>query len=58
MAVKPHNPKYIPKPYENMTFPDQRVQIEVKFVPSICLVGDVKGKKFYQYTAIDAFSLC
>ena len=56
MAVKPRNPKYVPKPYEKMTFPGQRVQIDVKFVPSVCLVGDVKGEKFYQYTAIDEYS--
>ena len=56
MAVKPPNPKYIPKPYEKMSFPGQRVQIDVKFVPDSCLVGDAKGKKFYQYTAIDEYS--
>lgn len=56
MAVKPKNPKYIPKPYEQMLFPGQRVQIDVKFVPSVCLVGEAKGKKFYQYTAIDEYS--
>jgi len=47
---------YIPKPYEQMTYPGERVQIDVKHVPSACLVGDVKGQKFYQYTAIDEFS--
>ena len=56
MAVKPKNPKYIPKPYEQMLYPGQRVQIDVKFVPSACLVGDAHGKKFYQYTAIDEYS--
>ncbi len=56
MAVKPPNPKYIPKPYEQMYFPGQRVQIDVKFVPSVCLVGDAADKKFYQYTAIDEYS--
>ncbi len=56
IAVKPRNPKYVPKPYEKMTFPGQRVQIDVKFVPSVCLVGDVKDEKFYQYTAIDEYS--
>jgi hypothetical protein len=39
-----------------MYYPDQRVQIDVKHVPAACLVGDVKGKKFYQYTAIDEYS--
>lgn len=56
MAVKPKNPKYIPKPYEQMSYPGQRIQIDVKFVPSACLIGDAKGKKFYQYTAIDEYS--
>lgn len=56
MAVKPPNPKYVPKPYEQMSYPGQRVQVDVKHVPAACLVGDVKGQKFYQYTAIDEFS--
>ena len=33
MAVHPPNPKYIPKPYEQMVYPGQRVQVDVKFVP-------------------------
>lgn len=56
LAVKPPNPKYIPKPYEKMLYPGQRVQIDVKVVPAGCIVGDAKGKKFYQYTAIDEYS--
>ena len=56
MAVKPPNPKYIPKPYEQMQYPGQRVQIDVKFVPEACIVGEAKGQKFYQYTAIDEYS--
>ena len=56
MAVKLPNPKYIPKPYEKMRFPGERVQIDVKFVPEACIVGDAAGEKFYQYTAIDEFS--
>lgn len=56
MAVKPANPKYIAKPYEKMDYPGQRIQVDVKFVPSICLVNEAKGQKFYQYTAIDEFS--
>jgi len=56
MAVKPPNPKYIPKPYELMYYPGQRVQIDVKHVPTSCIVGDAKGQKFYQYTAIDEYS--
>ena len=56
MAVKPPNPKYIPKPYEKMLYPGQRVQIDVKVVPAACIVGDAQGEKFYQYTAIDEYS--
>lgn len=56
MAVKPPNPKYVPKPYEPMYYPGQRVQVDVKFVPASCLVGNAKGEKFYQYTAIDEYS--
>ena len=56
MAVKLPNPKYIPKLYEKMRFPGERVQIDVKFVPEACIVGDAAGEKFYQYTAIDEFS--
>ena len=49
-------PKYVPKPYEQMLYPGQRVQIDVKYVPSACLVGEIKGKRLYQYTAMDEFS--
>ena len=57
MAVHPPNPKYIPKPYEKMDYPGQRIQVDVKFVPSACLKNSqVIGKQFFQYTAIDEFS--
>lgn len=56
VAVKPPNPKYIPKPYEQMYYPGQRVQIDVKFVPAVCLVGEARGDSYYQYTAIDEYS--
>lgn len=56
MAVKPPNPKYVAKPYEQMQYPGQRIQIDVKFVPSVCLVNEAKGQRFYQYTAIDEYS--
>lgn len=56
MAVKPPNPKYVPKPYEQMLYPGQRIQVDVKFVPSVCLVNGAKGQHFYQYTAIDEYS--
>lgn len=56
MAVKPANPKYIPKPYEQMQYPGQRIQIDVKFVPAACIVGATEGEKYCQYTAIDEYS--
>ena len=56
MAVKLPNPKYVPKPYEQMSYPGQRGQIDVKFVPAACLAGDASGQKFYQYTFIDEYS--
>ena len=56
MALKPQNPKYVPKPYEKMLYPGQRVQIDVKFVPACFLAGAASGQKFYQYTAIDEYS--
>lgn len=56
MAVKLPNPKYVPKPYEQMQYPGQRIQIDVKYVPSVCLVGEAKEQRFYQYTAIDEYS--
>lgn len=51
MAVKPANPKYVAKPYEQMQRPGQRIQIDVKSVPSACLVNEAEGQKFYQYRA-------
>ena len=57
MAVHPPNPKYSPKPYEKMDYPGQRIQVDVKFVPSACLQNSqVIGKQFFQYTAIDEYS--
>ncbi len=56
MAVKLPNPKYIAKPYEQMKYPGQRVQIDVKVVPSACIVGEASGEKFYQYTFLDEYS--
>ena len=62
MAVHLPNPKYIPKPYEKMQYPGQRVQIDVKYVPTSCLVGAAaeeakeNGGYYYQYTFIDEYS--
>ena len=58
LPVKPPNPKYIPKPYEKMSYPGQRVQVDVKVVPAACIVPNADGvkEKFFQYTAIDEYS--
>lgn len=42
-----------PKPYIQMTYPGERIQIDIKHVPSSCITGDFK---LYQYTAIDEYS--
>ena len=54
MAIKPPNPKYVPKPYEQMTYPGQRVQVDVKVVPRKCIADP--ELRLFQYTAIDEFS--
>jgi hypothetical protein len=41
-----------PKVYEGGTFPGERVQIDVKYVPKECLYGE----KLYQYTMVDEYS--
>lgn len=56
MAVKLPNPKYIPKPYEQMQYPGQRAQIDVKYVPKSCLVGAAEEGGYYQYTFLDEYS--
>ncbi len=53
-AVKLPNPKYVPKPYEAMTYPGQRVQIDVKYVPASCIADEeLRNDGLFQYTAID-----
>ena len=49
----PNKQPYKPKPYEQMTYPGQRVQIDVKVVPRACCPN---GQRLFQYTAIDEFS--
>ena len=39
-----------PKPYKRAEYPGQKVQIDVKYVPSYCVCN---GRKYYQFTAID-----
>jgi len=42
--------RYKPKPYAQADHPGQKVQMDVKYVPSCCVAGETK---YYQYTAID-----
>ncbi len=39
-----------PKPYQRAEYPGQKMQLDVKYVPSWCVSN---GQKYYQYTAID-----
>lgn len=50
--------EYEPKPYQQMTHPGERVQIDVKYVPAKSLTKEVKEKdgRYYQYTAIDEYT--
>lgn len=45
---------YTPKPYEQMTCPGQRVQVDVKVVPRSCIADP--ELRLFQYTAIDEFT--
>lgn len=38
------------KPYTRAEYPGQKMQIDVKYVPSYCVTN---GQKYYQYTAVD-----
>ena len=50
--------EYEPKPYQQMTHPGERIQIDVKYVPRKCMSEELKelGEKYYQYTAIDEYT--
>ena len=49
---------YEPKAYQQMTYPGQRVQVDVKYVPMKCLTEELRktGERYYQYTAIDEYT--
>lgn len=50
--------EYEPKPYQQMTYPGERVQIDVKYVPKKSLTKEVieQDGRYYQYTAIDEYT--
>jgi len=54
-AGKPKKAKYVPQPYEQMSYPGQRIQVDIKHVPRTCQVAS-GDRKYYQYTAIDEYS--
>ena len=41
------------KPYRRADYPGQKIQIDVKYVPSYCVAD---GRKYYQYTVVDECS--
>lgn len=48
------------KPYEQMSYPGERIQIDVKYVPKECLSPEFREQHplsyLFQYTAIDEYS--
>ena len=53
-SVKPKRAgKRKAKPYQRADYPGQKIQMDVKYVPSYCVTD---GKKYYQFTAKDECS--
>ena len=50
--------EYEPKVYEQMRYPGERIQIDVKYVPRKNLTKEVieEDGRYYQYTAIDEYT--
>lgn len=53
--VKSTKKAYVPKPYDTPACIGVKWQMDVKYVPKACYVGE-NGDKFYQYTMIDEAS--
>lgn len=51
--AKKKKTKRKPKPYKRADYIGQKIQIDVKFVPSYCITN---GKKYYEYIAVDECS--
>ena len=47
-----------PTEWKTGTYPGEKVQIDVKYVPKACMSPELqeKGERYYQYTAIDEFT--
>ena len=54
IKAQPAKKKHQSKPYEQMTHPGERIQIDVKVVPRCCIAN--KELRLYQYSAIDEYS--
>ena len=54
MPKEKQKKKYVPKPYEQMTYPGERIQVDAKKVPRSC-VADPE-LKLIQFTAIDEYT--
>ena len=54
LTEKAEKKKRVVKPYEQMTHPGERVQIDVKVVPRKCIADS--ELRLFQYTAIDEFT--
>lgn len=39
-----------------VSYPGEKVQIDIKYVPTQCIAWDSHGKRYYQITAIDEYS--
>ena len=50
--------EYEPIEWEEITYPGQKEQIDVKYVPRKCMSADLQKEKvkYYQYTAIDEYT--
>ena len=44
--------------YKQATYPGEKIQVDVKYVPTNCMLNEDKEKniRYYQYTAIDEYS--
>lgn len=45
--------KYIPKLYDTPIHIGEKWQLDVKFVPRNCYVGEFENERYYQYTVVD-----
>ena len=54
LPVTKKKKKYVAKPYQQMTHPGERIQIDVKVVPRRCKTDP--SLRLFQYTAIDEFT--